>query len=94
MPKIIEWVACYYAGRSGRGNPCASVTIETAREMVEVGQANWSKGMKYLKLTKIEASLSIASRSIQMGPSVIEGCAMGDVNDIALRDAWEVRRAA
>lgn len=88
MPAI-EWVACYYANRSETSkDPAARVTIETAREMVEAGQAIWSKGCKFLKLTKTEAEMPRADRSLVMGPQIIQLNAEGDTAVMELVAAW------
>jgi hypothetical protein len=88
MPEI-EWVACYYANRSDTSAfPAAKVTIETAREMVEAGQATWSKGCKYLKLTRTEASMTPTARSLKVGPEVMMGYVLGEPRDVAIIESW------
>lgn len=90
MPAI-EWVACYYANRSETSKfPAAKVTIETAREMVEAGQAVWNKGCKYLKLTRTEAEMTPTARSLKVGPSVMQGYVEGNKRDIAIVEAWRI----
>lgn len=94
MPKAIEMVPMYYANRSGRGNPCGSVSIDTARDYVQSGLAMWSKGAKYLKLLKTEAEMHRAAQSITMGPKVTQGAAEGNEYHISLVEAWKGLRAA
>jgi hypothetical protein len=92
--KPVKMIAVHYANKSGRGQAALFVTEDTAREMFEAGLAVWNKKATYLNLTKTEASLAPTARSIKMGPDVIFSCAMGDVRDCELRDAWECRKAA
>lgn len=94
MPKTVQMVACHYANRSGRGKAALFVPIETAREMVEAHLAVWSKGAKYINLTKTEAQITPSQRSCQMGESVMVGCVEGNASDLACRDAWGGLRAA
>jgi len=94
MPSILQMVAVHYANRSGRGKAALFVPVETAREWVDARLAVWSKGAKYINLTKTEASLAPAGRSCKMGVPVIMGCVEGNVMDMACRDAWGGLRAA
>ena len=85
---LLRMVAVHFCNRSGRGQAALFVTESAARDMVEAGLAIWSKKATYINLTKTEASLVPPQRSCRMGPEVIHGCCEGDVNDMALRDAW------
>lgn len=91
---IVRMIAVHFANKSGRGQAALFVPIETAREMVDARLAVWNKKATYINLTKTEATLAPAARSIKMGPDVIFACAIGDVKDCALRDAWRGLKAA
>lgn len=88
MPQTVQMVAVHYANRSGRGKAATFVPYETAKDWVEAHLAVWSKGAKYINLTKTEAEIVRPQRSLTMGPSVMDGCVDGDACDIACRDAW------
>lgn len=85
---IVEMIAVHYANKSGRGQAAYFLPIFAARQMVDARLAVWSKGAKYLNLTKTEASIASTSRSLKMGPEVMEGCVDGNPLDLACRDGW------
>jgi len=87
-------IAVHYANRSGRGQAALFVTLDAAREMVDARLAVWSKGAKYINLTKTEAALAPTARSLKMGPDVMDGCVEGNLVDMACRDSWGGLRAA
>lgn len=84
----LEMVACRYPGKKSSSKPACFVTIHTARELVEAGEASWSKGAKYLIFTKLEAEMMRADRSLTMGPAVIFANACGEADAMALVAAW------
>lgn len=88
MPQAVQMVACHYANRSGRGRAAFFLAYEAAKEMVDARLAQWSKGAKYINLLKTEAELPRPQRSLAMGQSVMDGCVLGNENDLACRDAW------
>jgi hypothetical protein len=92
---IVEMVACHYANRSGRGQAAAFVTRDVARELVEAGQAVWSKGAKYLNFTKTEAEVHRAAQSLTMSARVTEQAAQGSAYHMSLVNGWRpLMRAA
>lgn len=93
MPSL-QMVAVHYANRSGRGKAALFVPLETAREWVDARLAVWSKGAKYINLTKSESQMTPSQRSCQMGESVMMGCVLGNESDMACRDSWGGLRVA
>ena len=85
---LLEMVRVRYSNQSARSDATSMMEVEAARQMVEAGLARWSKGMKYLILTKVSAGLHHADLSLTMGPNVTEQAAMGSPYHMALVQAW------
>jgi hypothetical protein len=85
---LVQMIAVHYANKSGRGQAATFVSIDCARDWVEAGLAVWSKGAKYINLTKTEAQMSRAAQSLTMGPRVTELAVMGSEFHRALVQAW------
>jgi len=85
---LLEMVRVRYSNQSARSDATSMMEIEAARQLVEAGLALWSKGAKYLILTKMEAEMHRAAQSLTMGPNVTEQAADGSVYHMALVEAW------
>ena len=93
MPSV-KMVACHYANRSGRGMAACFLPIDTVRELVEAGEAVWSKRATYVNFKKTEAEMPRADKSLTMGPEVIEGAAEGNLRYLCLVSAYAPIRTA
>lgn len=88
-PNIVKMIAVHYANKSGRGQAALFVPYSTAVEMVEARLAVWSKGAKYLNLTKSEACIAPSQPSCRMGEGIVFANACGDSAAMALVASWQ-----
>jgi len=93
MPTILKMIAVHHANKSGRGQAACFVSVDSAREMVEAGLAVWNKKATFINLTKTEAGITPAARSLKPGLSVMDGYVMGEPRDVAIIEAYRPRFA-
>jgi hypothetical protein len=86
--------AVHYANRSGRGKAAFFLTYEAARDLVDARMAVWSKGAKYLNLTKTEAEMPKPAPSLSPTVRTMDAYCEGKPHAVAIIEAYRHQYAA
>jgi hypothetical protein len=94
MSETVKMCAVHPLGGNGRGKPECFITYETAREMVDAGQAKWSKNYKHIIRTKLRAEMHKPAPSLSPNIRVMDQYIEGKPHAVAIIDAYKHRYAA
>jgi hypothetical protein len=94
MPETVKMVAVHYANRSGRGKAAFFLPYEAARDLVDARMAVWSKGAKYLNLTKTEAEMPKPAPSLSPNIRIMEAYVDRKPYAVSIIEAYKHRYAA
>jgi hypothetical protein len=95
MPsEAVKMVALHKLGGNGRGKPEAFVTPEMAQDLVDAGQAEWNKKMKFITRTKLSAEMFRPAPSLKPNIMTMDKFVEGDTNAVAIIESWRYTYAA
>lgn len=94
MSETVKMFAVHPLGGNGRGKPECFVTYDTAKDMVDAGQAKWSKNFKHIIRTKLRAEMHRPAPSLCPTLRIIDAYVEGKPHAVAIIEAYAHKYAA
>lgn len=95
MPsEAVQMIALHRLGSNGRGKPECFVTYDTAKDMVDAGQADWSKKATYITRKKLNAEMHKPAPSLSPNIRVMDAYCEGRPHAVAIIEAYRHSYAA